>query len=457
MSRPGRGLPRRIRQAFDAFSALVNGEGEGAGDAVRRFRQRYSELEREERRALFVALVGELEVSREQVVPALHEILGTPATDGPGWSRALGTLRRTVVSPRQAALRTLLEAHGGMGFVVELRAEVLDVLRSGEDAVEPLDRDIVELLEDWFHHGFLRLEEIDQRSPFRTIRFLKEHEMVHPMVALEDMGRRLGADRRCFALTHCVMPDEPVVFIEVALSRGLLRSIHEIIDETAEDHAGASRKSPDTAVFYSINSTQNGLAGLGLGTVLVYQVTDALKHSTKGLRTFATLSPIPGFWPRYLRPILAGTAHGFSLTRESVIEQFGERTLQELELRFQQRSDESMDDPASMLLALLDDPTWPDDPELCRWLGGPLTQIGYLYLTQEKDRRGRPRNPVANFHLGNGATVRARNVNFLANTSERGTLESCTLMVNYVYSSTWYQQIGRTVQSLLPWGRERLG
>jgi hypothetical protein len=435
------------------MASLATVKGAGVADAARRFRQRYAELDADERRELFVALSSELEVPREQVVPALHELLGTDPEDRLSWSRALGSLRGSVVSPRQTALRTLLETHGGMGLVLQLRAEVLDVLRSGSDAVEPLDRDIVDLLEDWFHHGFLRLEEIDQRSPFRTIRFLKEHEMVHPMVALEDMGRRLGRDRRCFALTHCVMPDEPVVFIEVALSRGLVRSIHEIIDATGDEHTEASRKTPDTAIFYSINSTQNGLAGLGLGTVLIYQVTDALKQSTKGLRTFATLSPIPGFWPRYLRPILAGDTGDFTMTRETVLSQLGEANLEALTRRLEERSGERIEDPAAMLIALLDDPSWPEDETCCRWLDGPLQQIGYLYLTQEKDRRGRPRNPVANFHLGNGATVRPRNVSFLANTSHRGTLESCTLMVSYMYSSTWYQQIGRTVQSLLPWGR----
>ncbi len=359
-------------------------------------------------------------------------------------------LREAIASPRRRVLGSLINIQGGMKFILELRAEILELQRAGRQDLEPVEEEIAGLLNDWCTHGFLFLEEIDSTSPFEKIRFLKERELVHPMLSLEEMGRRLGEDRLCFALCHVVMPDEPVVFIEVALSRGLVRSIHDIIDVGKRDRAPV--RSPDTAIFYSINNTEDGLAGLGLGKVLVFRVTEALRRRHPTLKPFATSSPIPGFRRRHLPPVLDGDDTGFSLSRDSALECFPVKSREALCGRHHELGGADKEF-SSVLLSILSKPGWHLDPVYLRLLQKPLREIAHIYLAQERDRRGRPLNPVANFHLGNGATLAERNVNFAANTSARGIDESCGLMVNYLYSRTAFQQLGSTVRSLLPWNR----
>jgi malonyl-CoA decarboxylase len=201
------------------------------------------------------------------------------------------TLRRSFASPRRAFLGTLANLPGGIGVILGMREDMLEASRRHGQRFDGLDSDMVELLEEWFCQGLLSLKEIDQRSPFQTIRFLHEHELVHPALRLEDMGRRVGGNRRCFALSHCATPDEPMVFVEVVLRRGMARAIHDILD--CDDTATDQRR-PDTAIFYSINNAQPGLTGLGLGSVLIYRVVAALRCSVPSLDTFATLSPSPG-------------------------------------------------------------------------------------------------------------------------------------------------------------------
>jgi hypothetical protein len=246
------------------------------------------------------------------------------------------------------------------------------------------------------------------------------------------------------------MPEEPVVFIEVAMSRGLLRSIHDVIDGRGE--APAPTKSPDTAIFYSINNTQNGLAGLGLGKVLILRVTEALRERHPSLEVFSTLSPIPGFWPRYLRPILEGRGEAFAVDRDLFVSKMPAKAQKAMTNRYRELGGAAQD-IAAVLAGVLSRADWIDDPVFVRHLRKPLVEIAYTYIAEETDSRGKPLNPVAGFHLGNGATVSRGNINFAANTSPRGLSESCGLMVNYVYSQKALTPIGRAVRSLLPWGR----
>jgi len=168
------------------------------------------------------------------------------------------------------------------------------------------------------------------------------------------------------------------------------------------------------------------------------------------LDTFATLSPIPGFWSGFLRPVLAGEAAGLATTCEVVVDHFSRNERREL-LKLRDRPAEApRDEFVSVLRDLLSSPEWVDDERLCMLLCRPLCDLVYRYITCERDERGRPRDPVANFHLGNGAHVLRSDVNFLANRSLRGIGESCTVMVNYVYSAAWYRRIGRTAHSLVP-------
>jgi hypothetical protein len=436
-------MAKRVRQVQELVGRIASTDGADRR-LLERFCRRFQELSPEHRLTVFRWMASDLEVDRSAVDAPIERLQALRADDAMAWGHAMRELREAVASPRRRVLENLINTTGGLKFILELRAEVLEAQRQGEAGLELLDEEIAHLLNVWCQHGLLFLEEVDQRSSFETIRFLKERELVHPMLSLEEMGQRLGQDRMCFALYHAVMPEEPVVFIEVALSRGLVRSIHDIIDVGNGERGPV--KSPDTAIFYSINNTQDGLAGLGLGKELIFRVTEALRQRQPSLKTFATLSPIPGFWSHYLRPILEGRDEPFTLERDRVLEPLSSKARQTL-LRAHGGDG---DDVAAALLAVLSSPDWISDTAISRHLSKPLTEFAYTYLAEETDLRGKPLNPVASFHLGNGATIARQNVNFAANTSPRGLEESCGLMANYVYSR---QTLGRTVQALLPWGR----
>lgn len=441
---------RKARRLVELLAEIAEADDRRPA-LVERFRERYRGLDPAQRAELFAAASSGLELEPGVVEPHLRATLDAVGEPRTAWAERLDELRTALASPRRRALEELAAATGGVSLLVEMRAEVLDAQRSGRDDVGLLERDIADLLNGWFFHGFLFLEEIDHSSSFAKIRFLKERELVHPMVRLEEMGRRLGADRRCFALYHAAMPAEPVVFIEVALARGLIRSIHDIIDERRRDRAPVT--DPNTAIFYSINNTQNGLAGLGLGRVLLARVTEALRDRHPGVRTLATLSPVPGFRDRYLLPVLRGDDLGVKATREDLLGRLSGRGRATILSRSgRDPASEDPDELAAALHQILLDPAWIEDRPVVRALRRPLCEIAYAYLSEERDRRGRPLNPVAGFHLGNGATLSARNVNFAANTTPRGLEESCGLMVNYVYSAPALQQIGDALRSLLPWG-----
>lgn len=432
------GIFQEIRDSEDPPTSLLN-----------KFQEGYLQLPREDRPVFFEELLRRFETPRASIEGELRAILEDPGTEPVRWSKSLSALRRKLESPRVRAFRRFMNISGGLKFLLDLRADVLAAQRQSQTDLGPLDEDIAHLFTSWFQQGFLFLQEITQDSPYRQIRFLKEHDMVHPMASLEEMGDRLGEDRRCFSLYHRAMPEEPVVFIEVALTKGIVRSIHDIIGQ--ERVKEARKGPPDTAIFYSINNTQNGLAGLGLGKVLIFQVVDALKKCHPEVKTFSTLSPIPGFWERYLSRILKDEKVPFSLQPDKVGDYFSARARQKIVELDSELAGSPAESFNGALLRILSRPDWIQDPRCEELLRKPLTEITYFYIAQEKDSQGKPLNPVANFHMGNGATVSLRNVNFGANRFRRGLEESCSMMVNYVYSMTWLQQIGRSMKSLLPW------
>jgi len=444
-----RASARKLEKILELFGEIQGREDSPVG-LLSRFQELYGELAREERPGFFMELLRRFETTRGEIEGELKAVLGEGGQDPVAWSRSLSGLRRKLESPRMRAFRRFMNISGGLKFLLDFRADVLAAQRQSQIDLAPLDEEIAHLFNSWFQQGFLFLQEISQDSPYRQIRFLKDHDMVHPMASLDEMGDRLGEDRRCFSLYHRAMPEEPVVFIEVALTKGIARSIHDIIG--GEDRVREKRKGePDTAIFYSINNTQNGLAGLGLGKVLIFQVVEALKRGNPEIKTFSTLSPIPGFWERYLRRILKGERVPFALKPEKVEEYFSAKARQRLLELHAERTGNRAGSLNQALLEILSTPEWIEDERYEELLRKPLTEITYFYITQEKDSHGKPLNPVANFHMGNGATVTIRNINYGANRFRRGLEESCGMMVNYVYSMTWLQQIGRTMKSLLPW------
>ena len=399
----------------------------------------YETLEKSEKENFFRVVIDRMEVLQDDLQPLLKTLAACRPND-PSWPHLISQLRTLAYSPRLDVFKKISLSPGGLKFLLDFRGDLLSISRGTALNLKPLDSDIVFLFEMWFQEGFLYLEEITLNSAYGQIALIKDRDLVHPMAGIEEMGRRLGKDRRCFALYHRLMPYEPIIFIEVALTRGIARSMAEIMAEP-ENRPGETKA--DTAVFYSINNTQNGLVGLGMGKLLIGKVVEYLKTENKKLKNFVTLSPIPGFWNGYLKPLLEGKDDGFSLKQDDVIEYFPKKAAAKL-LEREGEASIASNGFSKVLLSILSQEGWVRDEDLKKDLKNPLCRIAYHYIAEEKTSRNKPRNPVAGFHLGNGAAVTEKNIHFLANPSSKGLRESCGIMVNYIYTSSWLGQIRRS-------------
>lgn len=296
-------------------------------------------------------------------------------------------LQRTLEPPRLQLLRQFTELPEGVKFLVDMRAELLR-LRKTEPALAALEADLKRLLIHWFDIGLLKLEQISWHSSAELLEKLIAYEAVHAIQSWEDLKNRLDSDRRCFAFFHPNMPGEPLIFVEVALVNGLATSVQALLDEDAPI---LDLQQADTAIFYSISNAQPGLAGISFGNFLIKRVVGLLQQEFSNLQQFATLSPIPGF-SRWL-------------------------AVQE-------------DEACKTLHSQLVLPHWWQDAELAESLRGPLMQQAARYLAQAK-RGERALDPVAHFHLSNGAEM--AQLNWLADCSDKGLQQSAGLMVNYRY------------------------
>ena len=443
----GKKASKKIEELISILR-YIHSQEKGSLELLVKFKKHYKEISHEERAQFFDALVRRFEIHKDDVEEELRLLLSANEKDPVQWGKYLSRLRGKMDSPRIQILRNFINIPGGLKFLLDLRADVMATQGHTSLELEVLEKETAHLFNSWFKQGFLSLQEITQNSPYRQVQFLKDHDLVHPMAKLEEMGGRLGNDRRCFALYHLAMPEEPVVFIEVALTKGIAHSIHEILQD--HDEPVHRKKLPDTAIFYSINNTQNGLEGLGLGKILISQVVNALRKGHPEIKTFSTLSPIPGFWERYLKRILDGDDSLFTMKRAQLVNFFPNEVQNSLIGHYIQITGRSVSDFLAVFEEILSNSQWIEDNDYVRLLEKPLTEITYFYITKEKDGRGKPRDPVARFHLGNGAILRMKNVNFDANRSSRGLIDSCGIMVNYIYSKTWFQQIGVAVRSLIP-------
>jgi len=433
--------PKEVRKVFEVFQGLR--DDKGIEEVINKLQKKYKGLDRKEKEALFFLLDNKLEIRKDELTPILNEIAET-TEDSTLWPVRLQRLRSRVRSPRLAIFQRIAKNPGGIRFLLDFREDLINSKRTADLDFAALDADLAFLLEMLFQEGFLYLEEITLDSPYSQIEIIKDRDMVHPMTSLEEMGKRLGKDRRCFALYHRLLPLEPIVFIEVALTQGLVRNISDIVGAAERE---IRDKDLDTAIFYSINNTQNGLAGLGMGKMLIVRVVDFLRSENERIKTFATLSPIPGFWEQYLRPILEGNDEPFLLKKEDIPGFFSRKARGKI-LQFAESSDDSVEGFCKALQHVFSGTEWVNDSDLKRHLKGPMVKMAYHYISKERNLKGKPLNPVAGFHLGNGATVTEKCVNFLANTSAKGLKESCSIMVNYIYSPSWITQIRRSFKWL---------
>jgi malonyl-CoA decarboxylase len=331
------------------------------------------------------------------------------AADPTERATAKAALRRALEPPRLRLLTQFTSIPDGRKFLVDLRGNLLKV-KSQDKLLTALDADFRGLLAAWFDIGFLEMQRIDWNSPAALLEKLVSYEAVHAIRSWRDLKNRLDSDRRCYAFFHPRMPGEPLIFVEVALVKGLAGSVQDLLDEKAPvlDPGQA-----DTAIFYSISNCQTGLAGISFGNFLIKRVVEELSGEFRNLKTFATLSPIPGF-RRWLDPLLAQNEAGLLSDDES----------SELITTFPAETG------AAALAGIIGRRHWWRDAGLRKAAEPVLTRLCARYLLVESNGK-RARDPVAHFHLSNGARV--ERLNMAGDTSEKGTKESATLMVNYLY------------------------
>ncbi|WP_236014041.1 malonyl-CoA decarboxylase [Marinobacterium alkalitolerans] len=311
-------------------------------------------------------------------------------------ARTAHQLRKALEPSHNRLLKQFTGVPSGVKFLVDMREELLE-LKQEYATLESLEADLKELLATWFDVGLLQLEEISWNSSAALLEKLIAYEAVHEIKSWSDLKNRLDSDRRCFAFMHPNMPDEPLIFVEVALVNGLAGSVQKLLDEQAPTQDIGSA---DTAIFYSISNAQPGLAGISFGNFLIKEVVKKLSSEFPQLKQFATLSPIPGFakWLEHCAPATLCDLPG------------GEQWL-------------SL--PAPREVAVIEAS---DSMEIRQ---EALTKLAAAYLCMVKKRGARALDPVAHFHLSNGAQV-AR-LNWMGDVSQKGLRQSAGMMVNYLY------------------------
>lgn len=372
---------------------LISGRGEASGVALaQQILSRYRDLNAAGRKSFFAFITVAFAPNVETVRAAAEAYLKNTSPE------TLSNLAAAVEPARQEFLRRLNLAQGATAEIVKMRGDLLEIMKENPE-LQALDRDFDHLLGSWFNRGFLVLRRIDWSTPASILEKLMQYEAVHQMRGWHDLRRRLEpADRRCFAFFHPSMVDDPLIFVEVALDKDIPGSIQRVLEQEARPPS--KDVEPTTAVFYSISNCQKGLAGISFGNFLIKQVVQDLTADIPTLKTFVTLSPIPGF-RKWFERAKAGS-----------------------ELDY-------LDEDQRELLAGMDDFSWAADEEHGDALKSVMLAVAAQYFLTAKNPAGRPLDPVARFHLGNGA--RLERINWLGDISEKGLQESHGLMVNYRY------------------------
>jgi malonyl-CoA decarboxylase len=407
LRRQGEALsPRALRQLLADLQAVFDprvSEVEG-GQRAQGVMRWSAHATPEERRDLWLLMseafapdVDKVKVAREDWEAAIGS---------PDQGAAEIRLQRALVSQRNRLLQRFAVEPEGMRFLVDLRAQLIPAVRTDKRLL-PLDAELEGLFSTWFDVAFLELRRISWDSPASLIEKLIQYEAVHDIRSWADVKNRLDSDRRCYGFFHPKLPNEPLIFVEVALLDHMADSITPLLDEGA---APADLKRATTAIFYSISNTQTGLKGVSFGDSLIKRVVESLKQEFAQLKHFATLSPIPGFRP-WLQRQLSGLLDDVDAkTRDALGRAAGFTPVS-----------------AEHLQRLLTDPlALPQDSAI----RGFLIRAVATYLTQMQDD-GKPLDAVARFHLGNGARI--ERINWGGDPSAKGLRQSCGLMVNYLY------------------------
>ena len=398
--------PRALRRLLTDVQAVADAqvsELEG-GRLAQGVMDWYASAKEAEQRDLWLLLCEQFSPDATQVKAARQQYeaaLGTPDE-----GRAEMALRLALLSPRTRVLQRFAVPTGGMRFLVDLRAQLLPQLKT-DKRLHALDAELEQLFSTWFDVAFLELRRLSWDSPASLLEKLIQYEAVHDIRSWADLKNRLDSDRRCYGFFHPSLPNEPLIFVEVALLDHLCASITPLLDESA---AAANLDKATTAIFYSISNTQTGLRGVSFGNSLIKHVVETLQTEFPRLRHFATLSPIPGFRAWLGR-------HG-----QKVLDRLSDKQRAELGRALGFESPQ-----LAHLLTAADQALQLEAKSPVRQV---LLQCAASYLGQEL-KEGKPLDAVARFHLGNGARV--ERLNWAADPSSKGMKQSYGLMVNYLY------------------------
>jgi malonyl-CoA decarboxylase len=396
------GADRAVKALLAECRRLLSERGEANSLAIASgLVQRLQALNDEQRRGFFDALAQAFSPDPQAVLAAAQAYAAAPTAEH------LIALTQASEPPRQELLRRISRAAGGVRMLVSLRRALLAQLDQRPEW-KAVEADFLHLFSSWFNAGFLQMRRVDWNAPAQLLEQLIQHEAVHAIDGWDDLRRRLQPDRRCFAFFHPQLPDEPLIFVEVALVPEMAAAIAPLIDKKSTPLPPAQFK---VAVFYSISNCQPGLRGVSLGNFLIKRVADELKRELPQLKTFCTLSPIPGLmaWLARLGPraALPGLKAAAAAGADQALATLRQAAGADLAALAQRATLEALPVPAQQA----------------------LLQLATLYLVQVSPTAAG--DPVARFHLDNGA--RLERLNPQANLSPKGLKQSAGLMVNYLY------------------------
>jgi len=392
-TRGRRGAPaERSQSLVDMCEELVSVRGEASGTALARdILQRFGELTTGPRIAFFEALAHRFGPDRERLERAVA------AWQSAQSDATAAELHHAAEPRRQELFRRLNLAPGGTKALVAMRERLMDALDHRDD-LAAVDADFVHLFSSWFNRGFLVLRRIDWSTPANILEKIIHYEAVHEIGDWRDLRSRIDpSDRRCYAFFHPALVDEPLIFVEVALTREIADAIPPVL---AAKREMIPTERATTAVFYSISNCQRGLAGVSFGSFLIKQVAAEISRELPRISTYVTLSPVPAFASWLKR-----------------------------ELKEDPPKAIAADDRAA--LAALETGEWFKDADGAERLREPLMRAAATYFLTARTRTRAPVDPVARFHLGNGA--RLERINWLADPSPKGLAQSFGVMVNYLY------------------------